>query len=156
MVQIGIHLRFGIICGPVWGSFPVGDHSTVFFYRFQTIFQRIEINKRNQNIPKPRRCKVMDNSRSFRLMLLSPKSKVRSEHKIARPRAKKLDPAPRLTCSSHVLSLLLITLPVYCGPWHASEKIKRFTDFFLRITKFRKTNSRKPQIKIRNVDFFSL
>ena len=25
-VHIGDHLRFGIICGPVWGSFAVGDH----------------------------------------------------------------------------------------------------------------------------------
>ena len=31
-VRIGDHLRFGIICGPIWGSFPVwgsfavGDH----------------------------------------------------------------------------------------------------------------------------------
>ena len=31
-VHIGVHLRFGIICGPVWGSSPVwgsfavGDH----------------------------------------------------------------------------------------------------------------------------------
>ena len=24
-VHIGDHLRFGIICGPVWGSFAVGD-----------------------------------------------------------------------------------------------------------------------------------
>ena len=23
MVHIGDHLRFGIICGPIWGSFPV-------------------------------------------------------------------------------------------------------------------------------------
>ena len=25
-VHIGDHLRFGIICGPIWGSFAVGDH----------------------------------------------------------------------------------------------------------------------------------
>ena len=27
-VHIGDHLRFGIICGPIWGSFAVGDHYT--------------------------------------------------------------------------------------------------------------------------------
>ena len=41
-VHVGDHLRFGIICGPIWGSFPVGgsfavgDHlrcCTVFQYR---------------------------------------------------------------------------------------------------------------------------
>ena len=26
VVHIGDHLRFGIICGPIWGSFAVGDH----------------------------------------------------------------------------------------------------------------------------------
>ena len=26
VVQSGDHLRSGIICGPIWGSFPVGDH----------------------------------------------------------------------------------------------------------------------------------
>ena len=25
-VYVGDHLRFGIICGPIWGSFAVGDH----------------------------------------------------------------------------------------------------------------------------------
>jgi len=25
-VHIGDHLRLGIICGPIWGSFAVGDH----------------------------------------------------------------------------------------------------------------------------------
>ena len=25
-VHSGDHLRFGIICGPIWGSFAVGDH----------------------------------------------------------------------------------------------------------------------------------
>ena len=25
-VYIGNHLQFGIICGPVWGSFPYDDH----------------------------------------------------------------------------------------------------------------------------------
>ena len=41
-VHIGDHLRFGIICGPIWGSFPVwgsfavGDHlrrCTVFSFK---------------------------------------------------------------------------------------------------------------------------
>jgi len=25
-VHIGDHLRFGIICGPIWGSFTIEDH----------------------------------------------------------------------------------------------------------------------------------
>ena len=32
-VHIGDHLRFGIICGLIWGSFAVGDHYFAALYR---------------------------------------------------------------------------------------------------------------------------
>ena len=76
----------------------------VLFHRFQTTFDRIKINKRNQNIPKGKA--ILSRGQFPQISINATVTKIQRplEHKIARPRSKKADPAQRLTCSSHVLS----------------------------------------------------
>ena len=46
-VHIGDHLRLGIICGPIWGSFVVGDHlrrCTVLYHSLPFVFNSVIIS----------------------------------------------------------------------------------------------------------------
>ena len=77
-VHIGDHLRFGIICGsiwgsfPVWGSFAVGDHlrrctepKTIYKYRIRKLNMGIISNMILDHIAKRRRLEARNLRNSY-------------------------------------------------------------------------------------------